>query len=103
MVLQLQHLKKVAPELSILTAQVNSLQSVIQTFIRRSEESRLQAEAGNMLQMTNVRIAAGPSVPERPYFPRKRVVIPVGFAGAILMALLAVFTKHMLSRKFVTP
>ena len=100
---QLQHLKKVAPELSILTAQVNSLQSVIQTFIRRSEESRLQAEAGNMLQMTNVRIAAGPSVPERPYFPRKRVVIPVGFAGAILMALLAVFTKHMLSRKFVTP
>jgi uncharacterized protein involved in exopolysaccharide biosynthesis len=100
---KLQYLKNVAPELFIITAQASSLQNVIQTFIRRSEESRLQAEAGNMLQMTNVRIAVGPSVPERPYFPRKRIVIPVGFAGAILMALLVVFTRHMLGRNFVTP
>lgn len=100
---KLQHLKKVAPELSILTEQVAALQNVIQTFIRRSEEAHLQSEAGSMLQMPSVRIGADPSVPERPYFPRKRIVIPLGVAGGILLALLAVFTRHMLRRRFVGP
>lgn len=103
---RVQHLKTIAPELTILNAQLASLQELIQTFIQRSEESRLQNEAGSnssLLQMPSLRISAEATVPVHPMFPRKKIVLPLGLAAGIMLALLAVFTRHMLNRGFSKP
>lgn len=100
---QLQHLKEVSPQIVILNSQLESLQNVIQTLIRRSEETKLYTEAGSLLQIPNLAIAAEPALPKGPVFPRKRIVLPLGIIGAALMGLLTVFLKHMVKRSFATP
>ncbi len=96
-------------EIAQAAAQINKLDreltlraDLYEIFSRKLEESRIE-QTSQITQTSNVQVIGYASVPDKPYFPKKALVIPIGIVAGLFLGLALAFVKELLDHTFKTP
>lgn len=73
-----------------------------QAFARKLDESRMESDS-KISQLVNVQVFSRPDVPEHPWFPRPRLVIPFGIFAGFLLSLSLAWVREIFDHTFKTP
>ena len=73
-----------------------------ESFFRKLEESKIE-KASQISQMSNVQILSRASVPKKPFFPDKELVIPIGILTGLLLGISFGFIMEFFNHTFKTP
>jgi polysaccharide biosynthesis protein PslE len=97
-----QRLKETDILLRPLDAELETLAANHRTFFRKAEASKI-SQAYEITQLSNVQIISHAAAPDKPFFPKKKVMIPVGFFVSLLLALSLGFMWEFFDHTFKTP
>ena len=97
-----EELIEVESMLDRLNTKIALLKGNYETFYQKLEESKIE-EASEASQMSNVQILSRASIPDKPFFPRKIVVIPLGILTGILIGISVALIREFFDRTFKTP
>lgn len=73
-----------------------------QVFSKKLEQSRIEG-ASQVTQMSNVQVLNRASIPIEPFFPRKKIVIPIGLLAGLLLGFSAAYIREFFDHTFKTP
>jgi uncharacterized protein involved in exopolysaccharide biosynthesis len=73
-----------------------------QAFAGKLDESRMEFDS-KISQMVNVQVLCRPDIPEHPWFPRPRLVIPFGIIAGLLLSLSLAWVREIFDHTFKTP
>ena len=97
-----QDLIKVQSDLDRINTEIKLHNANYESFFRKLEESKIE-KASQISQMDNVQILNRASVPKEPYFPNKKLVIPIGILTGLLLGFSFGFIKEFFDHTFKTP
>jgi uncharacterized protein involved in exopolysaccharide biosynthesis len=73
-----------------------------QAFASKLDESRMELDS-KISQLVNAQVLSRPVVPEHPWFPRPRLVIPFGIIAGLLLSLSLAWVREIFDHTFKTP
>lgn len=97
-----EQLIEVQSRLERLDAQISLLKKNYETFYQKLEESKIE-QASEASQMSNVQILSRPSIPDKPFFPRKIIVIPCGILTGFLIGISVALIREFFDNTYKTP
>ncbi|MBU0993305.1 MAG: hypothetical protein KJ737_12495 [Proteobacteria bacterium] len=102
LLVEIKKAKAVDSKLNRLLYDIKLYQDNYKIFFSKYEESRIEQKS-QITQMSNVQILSKAGVPDKPYFPRKPLVIPIGIITGFLLGLSIGFIKEFFDHSFKTP
>ncbi|WP_321415553.1 GNVR domain-containing protein [uncultured Desulfobacter sp.] len=97
-----EQLIEVQSRLGRLDSQISLLKKNYETFYQKLEESKIE-QASEASQMSNVQILSRPSIPDKPFFPRKIIVIPLGILTGFLIGISVALIREFFDNTYKTP
>lgn len=97
-----QKLKEADVRIQQLDIEFDILSENYQTFFRKAEEFKM-ARNSELSQLSNVQIISYAAVPDKPFFPKKKLVVPIGIAVSILLSFSLICIWDFFDHTFKTP
>lgn len=95
-------LKQNEIQLNGLNREIELLEESYKNFKKRGEEANIEQKEG-IERLIGVSIITRAYPPEEPYFPKKKVVIPLGLVVGLLLGISLGFVKEFFDHTFKTP
>ena len=95
-------IRKGGNKLSLIDTDIRLHQENYEVFLRKFEEARIEATS-ETAQRSNIQVLNRSHIPETPFFPKKKIVIPIGVLIGILMGFSLAFVVESFDHRFKSP
>lgn len=97
-----QKLKEADIQIQQLDIEFSILSENYQNFFKKAEEFKI-SQKSELSQIANVQILSNAAIPDKPFFPQKKVVIPIGVVVSILISFSLGCIWEFFDHTFKTP